>query len=215
MNEIFWIDLFCGAGGTTSGIHLAEGDATVVACVNHDENAIKSHKANHPYCLHLTEDIRDFKVIQKLAILVSNLREKYPGCIINVWASLECTNYSMAKGGLPKDADSRTLAEHLDLYVEHLKPDGLFIENVREFMSWGPLDENGRPISRRNGSDYVKWCNKIQSHGYAFDFKIMNAADYGAYTSRTRYFAQFAAKGIPIAWPAETHSKKSNKREGS
>lgn len=212
--EIFWIDLFCGAGGTTSGIHLADCNAKVVACVNHDADAIRSHKENHPDCLHLTEDIRDFKVVQKLAVLVKNLRKKYPNCVLNLWASLECTNHSNAKGGMPRDADSRTLAYDLIPYLIELKPDGLFIENVREFMAWGPLDENGKPISRKNGADYIKWCNLVRSMGYKFDYKLLNAADFGAYTSRLRYFGQFAKHDFPIEWPEPTHAKEVSEDSG-
>lgn len=209
--KIFWIDLFCGAGGTSTGIHLAgesEGIETkVIACVNHDENAILSHSYNHPDCLHFTEDIRDFEVVKKLQKLVNELRSKHPGCLINIWASLECTNFSKAKGGMPRDADSRTLAEHIFMYIIHLVPDYLWIENVIEFMSWGPLDENGKPVSRKRGKDYLRWVQKVQDYGYRFDWKELNSADYGAYTSRSRYFAQFPRKGLPIAWPEQTHAK--------
>lgn len=203
--QIFYIDLFSGAGGTTTGIHMA--GQKVVACVNHDINAIESHKANHPECIHFTEDVRDIKVVVALKKLVKQLRSDHTGCVICIWASLECTNYSKAKGGLPRDADSRTLANSLFMYLEHLSPDYLDIENVREFMSWGPLDENGKPISKLNGRDYIAWTKKIQSYGYDFDWGILNAANYGAYTSRERYFAQFAKSGLPIRWPEQTHSK--------
>ena len=205
--NVYWIDLFCGAGGTSTGIHLADANAKVIACVNHDQNAIRSHKANHPDCLHFTEDVRDLKVIERLRVLVSNIRRKDPTAKINLWASLECTNYSKAKGGLPRDADSRTLAESLYLYIEAINPDYIYIENVREFMAWGPLDQNGRPISRNNGRDYVKWSNKIQEYGYAYDYKLLNAADFGAYTSRLRYFGQFATPPLPLSWPETTHVK--------
>ena len=127
---VYWIDLFCGAGGTSTGIHLANVDAKVIACVNHDAEAIKSHLANHPECFHLTEDVRDWRVIVKLKAIVDELRENEPDCIINIWASLECTHFSKAKGGLSRDADSRTLASHLFTYEENLKPNGIYIENV-------------------------------------------------------------------------------------
>ena len=206
--KIYYIDLFSGAGGTTTGIHLTGNeDVKVVACVNHDTNAIESHKSNHPECIHFIEDVRDFRVVLALKKLVAKLRKEDPGCIINIWASLECTNYSKAKGGLPRDADSRTLANSLFMYLEHLKPEYLFIENVREFMAWGPLDKNGRPISLKKGRDYLVWVNKVMSFGYDFDKRILNAADYGAYTSRERYFAQFPKEGYPIAWPDPTHTK--------
>ncbi len=211
---IYWIDLFCGAGGTSTGIHLADANAKVIACVNHDENAIESHKANHPDCLHFTEDVRSLKVIERLAVLVRNIRESDPQAIINIWASLECTNYSKAKGGLPRDADSRTLAETLYLYIEALNPDCIYVENVREFMSWGPLDKIGRPISRNNGRDYIKWSNTIKEYGYSYDYRLLNAADFGAYTSRLRYFGQFAKKPFPLSWPDPTHVKQLPKNEG-
>ncbi|PKP11979.1 MAG: DNA cytosine methyltransferase [Bacteroidetes bacterium HGW-Bacteroidetes-4] len=207
--KIFYIDLFSGAGGTTTGIHLTNNDnIKVVACVNHDAKAIESHKANHPDCLHFVEDVRDLKVVDALYNLVRKLRKDYPGCIINIWASLECTNYSKAKGGLPRDADSRTLAYALYNYAEKLSPDNFFIENVREFMSWGPLDKNGKPVSKLNGRDYIRWIKQMCSYGYYYDWKLLNSADFGAYTSRERYFGQFAKNNMPITWPEPTHAKK-------
>lgn len=204
--KIYFIDLFCGAGGVTMGIHLAKGEAEVIACINHDPNAIESHKANHPNCLHFTEDIRTFDT-NNLKNLVNYYRSIEPDAIFCIWASLECTNYSKAKGGLPRDADSRTLANHLFKYIESVNPDYLWIENVVEFMAWGPLDEKGRPVSRRNGSDFLKWIGTVQSYGYTFEHKILNSADFGAYTSRKRLFIQFAKHGLPITWPSPTHSK--------
>jgi DNA (cytosine-5)-methyltransferase 1 len=203
--KVFWIDLFSGAGGTSTGVHLANKNATVVACVNHDKKAIESHYENHKDCKHFTEDIRDFQVVLKLKKIVDDLREKYPNCYINIWASLECTNYSKAKGGLPRDGDSRTLANHLFMYLEELNPDYLYIENVREFMAWGPLDEKGRPISMKKGIDYIKWTEEVMSHGYKYNYKLLNAADFNAYTSRIRYFGVFAKPNLPIEFPKPTN----------
>lgn len=208
--KIYWIDLFCGAGGTTTGIHLASANMEVLACVNHDANAIESHKQNHPNTKHFTEDIRDFGVVLKLKKLVLEIRQKEPNAVINIWASLECTNFSKAKGGQARDADSRTLAEHMFMYLIELDPDYFWVENVREFMSWGPLDEKGKPISRTEGKDYIKWVEKVKSFGYKADKKLLNAANYGAYQSRERLFIQFAKYDYPIAWPEQTHTKKLN-----
>ncbi len=205
---VFWIDLFCGAGGTSTGIHLSNTkNVFVAACVNHDANAIKSHAENHPNTLHFTEDIRDFAVVAHLEYLVSELRKEFPGCKVKIWASLECTNFSKAKGGQKRDADSRTLAEHMPMYMT-LNPDVFWFENVREFMSWGPLDEKEKPLSRRNGIDYLRWVECMKSFGYNFDWKLLNSADFGAYQSRERLFLQFPKKGISFAWPEQTHSKK-------
>ena len=207
--KVFWIDLFSGAGGTTTGIHLTGNDnVKVVACVNHDAVAIESHKANHPDCLHLVEDVRDFKVILKLKSLVEDLRSQFPDCKINLWASLECTNYSKAKGGLPRDADSRTLAYALYDYISELNPDFVYIENVREFMAWGPLDDRGKPVSKLNGRDYIRWIKRMCELGsYHYEWKLLNSADFGAYTSRERYFGIFAKQGLPVLWPEPSYTK--------
>lgn len=208
--KLLYIDLFCGAGGTSSGVELAtvEGKkcAEVIACVNHDKNAILSHQANHPHTLHFTEDIRTLDISPLLAHL-KKMKAKYPKALVVLWASLECTNFSKAKGGQPRDADSRTLAEHLYRYIEAINPDYIHIENVEEFMCWGELDENGKPVSKDKGTSYLKWVRNVRSYGYDFDWRILNAADFGAYTSRKRYFGQFARYGLPIVFPQQTYAK--------
>lgn len=209
-HRLLYIDLFCGAGGTSSGVEKAfangEKCAEVIACVNHDPNAIASHAANHPHTLHFTEDIRTLELSPLISHLEKKKRES-PGAFVVLWASLECTNFSRAKGGQPRDADSRTLAEHLFRYIEALDPDYIQIENVEEFMCWGELDENGKPVSKDKGSSYIQWVRHVCRYGYDFDWRILNAADYGAYTSRKRFFGQFARKGLPIAFPVPTHAK--------
>ena len=212
MNQIklLYIDLFCGAGGTSTGVEYAqlhgEKCAKVIACVNHDPNAILSHAANHPDTLHFTEDIRTLDLTELVEHL-QKMKKQYPDAFVVLWASLECTNFSRAKGGQPRDADSRTLAEHLFRYIEAIRPNWIQIENVEEFMMWGELDENGKPVSKDQGSDYLRWVHKVQSYGYDFDWRILNAADFGAYTSRKRFFGQFAQKGFPIAFPIPTYAK--------
>lgn len=212
MNQIklLYIDLFCGAGGTSTGVENAyiNGDkcAKVIACVNHDPNAILSHAANHPDTLHFTEDIRTLD-LTGLVEHLHKMKMLYPDAYVVLWASLECTNFSRAKGGQPRDADSRTLAEHLFRYIEAIDPDYIQIENVEEFMMWGELDENGKPVSKDQGSDYLHWVHNVQSYGYNFDWRILNAADFGAYTSRKRFFGQFARNGFPIAFPIPTFAK--------
>lgn len=210
MKQLLYVDLFCGAGGTSTGVNSArlngQSCASVVACVNHDPKAIASHAANHPEALHFTEDIRTLKLSPLVAHL-NKCRIENPEALTALWASLECTNFSKAKGGQPRDADSRTLAEHLFRYIEALDPDYIQIENVEEFMSWGDLDANGKPISRDKGRAYLRWVRKVKSYGYDFEHRILNAADYGAYTSRKRFFGIFAKKGLPIVFPQPTHSR--------
>ena len=208
--ELFYIDLFCGAGGTSSGVEYATVDgrkcAEVIACVNHDANAIKSHAANHPKTLHFTEDIRTLD-LAPLVRHLQKMKRRHPRAKVVLWASLECTNFSKAKGGQPRDADSRTLAEHLFRYIEAIDPDYIQIENVEEFMCWGDLDENGHPISRFEGRSYMRWVKHVKDYGYDYDWRLLNAADFGAYTSRKRFFGQFARKGMPIAFPVQTYAK--------
>lgn len=210
MVNLLYVDLFCGAGGTTTGVEesrlAGEKCAKVVACVNHDPNAIASHMANHKDVLHFIEDIRTLDTTELVSHL-GRMRTEYPEAKVVLWASLECTNFSRAKGGLPRDADSRTLADHLFRYIEDIDPDFIHIENVEEFMAWGELDENGKPVSSTAGSCYVRWVDKVCGYGYDFGCRVLNSADFGAYTSRRRFFGQFARKGLPIVFPEPTHSK--------
>ncbi len=237
--QLLYIDLFCGAGGTSTGVERARIDgrkcAEVIACVNHDANAIASHAANHPRAMHFTEDIRTLD-LGPLKVHAAEKRREYPTAKLVLWASLECTNHSRAKGGMSRDADSRTLADHLFRYIEELQPDYIQIENVVEFMEWGPLvikeavgsrgeafcpleikhDRKHKtttvapvwiPDPDNKGTLYRKWVARVRKYGYDFEYHVLNAADYGAYTSRIRYFGQFARKGLPIAWPKQTHAK--------
>ena len=208
--ELFVIDLFCGAGGLSEGVEEARLNgnrcAKVVCCVNHDKNAILSHDANIPDALHFIEDIRTLE-LSPINTIVERIRELYPDSMIMLHASLECTNFSKAKGGQPRDADSRTLAEHLFRYIDVIDPDYIQIENVEEFMSWGDMDEKGKPISMDKGRLYQKWVRNVKKYGYNFVHRILNAADFGAYTTRKRFFGIFAKKSLPIVFPEPTHCK--------
>ena len=212
--KLLYIDLFCGAGGTSTGVESARYKkgkcAKVIACVNHDKNAIASHAANHPESLHFTEDIRILE-LSPLVLHIAEMKAKYPGSLVVLWASLECTNFSKAKGGQPRDADSRTLAEHLFRYIEAISPDYIQIENVEEFMCWGDLDKNGKPVNKDKGVKYLQWVNNVKSYGYNFKHRILNAANYGAYTSRKRFFGIFAKDELPIVFPNPTHVKNVSK----
>lgn len=166
--KLLYIDLFCGAGGTSTGVENARHDgrqcAKVIGCVNHDANAIASHAANHPDALHFTEDIRTLE-LSPLTAHIAEMRRQYPDAFVVLWASLECTNFSKAKGGQPRDADSRTLAEHLFRYIEAINPDYIQIENVEEFMSWGDLDENGKQFFDTDKdfrpAEFMHFCSQM------------------------------------------------------
>ncbi|UBM58263.1 DNA cytosine methyltransferase [Marinilongibacter aquaticus] len=205
------VDLFCGFGGTTLAFSSVPG-YKVIAAVNHDPKAIKSHWLNHPEVQHFEEDIRTLDLFE-LQKVVAAARRKYAKAKLILWASLECTNFSKAKGGQPRDADSRTLANHLFRYIDSLDPFLIMIENVVEFMCWGPLDRNGKPISRKKGKDWLAWRKRICARGYKDDWKELNAANYGAYTSRNRLFGIFAKDPIFLAWPKQTHIKPGKKAD--
>lgn len=210
MQRLHYIDLFCGAGGTTTGIeeaHIRDVKcADVLACVNHDPNAIASHIENHKGALHILEDIW-LADTAPIVELVEKTRREHPDDKIVLWASCECTNFSRAKGGKERDADSRTLPESLYRYIEAIRPDYIECENVVEIMSWGIMDENNHPVSSDAGSLYLQWVNTIRSYGYDYDYRILNAADFGAYTSRKRYFGLFFRPGLPAVFPEPTHAK--------
>lgn len=241
--EMYYIDLFCGAGGTSTGVELAMVNgkkvAKVVVCVNHDPNAIASHFKNHPDALHFIEDIRILN-LSPVIELVKGIRKMQPDAKIALWASLECTNFSKAKGGLSRNPDSRTLAEHLYRYINAIEPDLIQIENVEEFLDYGPVEpvvkktDEGldycpldikvdkktkkwiinpvyKPIEELKGTYYAEWRDRIKSFGFEYEHRILNAADYGAYTSRKRLFIQFAKPDMPIEWPERTHSKHGSK----
>ena len=228
------VDLFCGAGGTSVGFDRAKykglNIAEVIACINHDPLAIRNHGLNFPECIHFTEDVRNMD-LRKLKKIVDGFRQKYPNAKLILWASLECTHFSNAKTG-SRDADSRTLAWVLYDYEAVLKPELIMIENVREFMSWGPLtgkvtkvkgggdycelsvdkktgflSGNFVPESRKKGIDYIKWKQTIEKRGYRYSSKLLNSADFGSYQSRLRYFGIFARPELPIHFPKQTHDK--------
>ena len=227
---IYIIDLFCGAGGVTEGFersrHIGNKAAKVIACVNHDAKAIQSHRVNHKKVWHFVEDIRTLEV-SPLVSLVNQYRKKDPGCTIIIWASLECTHLSNARGGLSRDGDSRTLCDHMDRYIEAINPDYFWIENVREFRDNGPIrlkcsssfadrselavDSKGKyifvPDKTRAKEFFNAWVDRIKTFGYHYEDVNLNSADFGAHTKRIRYFAQFAKIGLPIVWPEPTHTK--------
>lgn len=190
------IDCFAGGGGASVGIEMALGRQVDIA-VNHDPKAILMHKTNHPGTLHLTEDI--FKV---------NLKE-YVGDkkVSLMWASPDCTSHSKAKGGQPRKTGLRILPWAIYKHAKNIFPDVIFMENVEEIQQWGPLDESGRPIPHRKGEDYKKFISSMKSLGYKFDSRELIAADYGAPTTRKRWYAIFRRDGKDIAWPEPTHSR--------
>ncbi len=190
------IDCFAGGGGASEGIKMALGRQVDIA-VNHDPDAILMHKTNHPDTLHLTEDI--FEV---------DLQKYIKGRHVSLmWASPDCTSHSKAKGGKPRKHGLRILPWAVYKHAETILPDVIIMENVEEIQQWGPLDDAGHPIPERKGEDYQKFITAMKSLGYIFDSRELVAADYGAPTTRKRWYAVFRRDGREIVWPEQTHSK--------
>lgn len=189
-------DLFAGGGGVSTGAYAVPG-IHVAWALNHDPIAIKTHAVNHPETKHYQADIRaqNVKELEKVDIL---------------WASLECTEHSKAKGGKTKDSGSFTLGWELPRYIIHCDPMVIMIENVPEFVRWGELKE-GKRVRGKEGLEYNRWIKSIKDLGYPnYERRFLNAADYGCPTRRIRYFAIFSKAGIPISWPAPTHVETDN-----
>lgn len=198
MKDELIIDCFAGGGGASVGIEMALGRPVDIA-VNHDPEAIRMHKVNHPDTIHLTEDI--FKV---------DLQKYVKGRkVALMWASPDCTSHSKAKGGQPRKRGLRILPWAVYKHAKQILPEVIIMENVEEIQQWGPLDKKGHPIKERQGEDYKKFITAMKSLGYAFDSQELVAADYGAPTTRKRWYAIFRRDGKDIIWPEQTHFKDS------
>lgn len=190
------IDCFAGGGGASVGIEMALGRPVDIA-INHDPEAIRMHAINHPDTLHLTEDI--FKVdLQKY---VSGRH------VALMWASPDCTSHSKAKGGQPRKKGLRILPWAVFKHAKKILPDVIIMENVEEIQQWGPLDEEGHPIKEKRGEEYQKFITAMKSLGYTFDCRELVAADFGAPTTRKRWYAIFRRDGREIVWQEPTHFK--------
>jgi len=193
-------DLFCGAGGTFTGIVQAAdaaGKKVHVTAVNHWERAVETHAANHPSAAHFCQDLTRLKP-----------GEAVPGGRLDLLvASPECTHHSNARGGKPKNDQSRASAWVVLEWVNALRIDRVMIENVPEFTSWGPLGANGSPLKSRKGETFHSFIKALESSGYTVSYKILNSADYGAATSRRRLFIQAAKGRRPIVWPNPSHMR--------
>ncbi|MBN9687153.1 MULTISPECIES: DNA cytosine methyltransferase [unclassified Corallococcus] len=188
------VDLFAGGGGASTGIEAALGRDVDVA-INHSATALAVHAANHPRTKHLTADIWDVPP-----------REATGGRPVDVlWASPDCTHFSVAKGGTPREKGIRSLAWVVIDWARDVRPRCIFIENVAEFRTWGPLGEDGRPDKARMGETFEQWRGVLELMGYTVDFRVLDASLYGAPTKRRRLFLVARCDGQPVRWPEPTH----------
>jgi DNA (cytosine-5)-methyltransferase 1 len=195
INDELIIDNFAGGGGASTGIELALGRHVDIA-INHDPKAVAMHTVNHPQTKHYCESVWDV-----------NPREVSQGRPIGlVWLSPDCKHFSKAKGGKPVEKKIRGLA-WVALKWASLpnKPRVIMLENVEEFVTWGPLGQDGKPCKKNKGREFKSFVNALKKHGYAVEWKELRACDFGAPTIRRRLFLIARCDGIAIQWPAQTH----------
>lgn len=198
MKELVIADLFCGAGGTSTGaIQAAEslGFTTRLTAVNHWDLAVETHSQNHPTARHLCASIDSLNPRLLFAA----------GELDILWGSPECTHHSRARGGKPMLDQSRATAWCITRWADALLPKVIMVENVPEFSEWGPLDSKGRPVESRKGETFRAWIQTLKSIGYVVDYRVLCAADFGDPTTRRRLFIQAVRGRRRIVWPEPTH----------
>lgn len=188
------VDNFAGGGGASTGIEMATGLSVDIA-INHDPASIAMHEANHPDTVHYCEDVWEI-----------DPREVAKGRQIALnWLSPSCTHHSIAAGGKPKNKQLRGQAWLAVRWAATVRPRVQILENVKEFRSWGPLLKDGQPDPKRKGLTYRTFVNALNRQGYQVETKLMIACDYGAPTSRERFFMAMRCDGQPVIWPEATH----------
>jgi DNA (cytosine-5)-methyltransferase 1 len=193
MREII-VDSFAGGGGASTGIERALGVSPDIA-INHDAVALSMHEANHPNTRHLPHNIWK----------VDPLVECGGRPVGLLWASPDCKHFSKAKGGKPVEKSIRDLAWVVVRWAHQVQPRCIFMENVEEFVTWGPLGPDNRPCPDRKGQEFRRWIGELRKLGYKVAWRELRACDFGAPTIRKRFFLIARRDGEPIVWPKPTH----------
>lgn len=189
------VDNFAGGGGASTGMEMATGYSVDIA-INHDPEAIRMHKANHPNTKHYCEDVWQVDPVKAC--------NGHPVGL--AWFSPDCKHFSKAKGGKPKDKFIRGLAWVACRWAGLVRPRVIMLENVEEFKTWGPLNRGHHPIKPKQGNTFDKFMQQLTDLGYEVQFRELVAADYGAPTMRKRFFLIARCDGKPIVWPEPTHA---------
>lgn len=195
INGELLVDNFAGGGGASTGIELATGYSVDIA-INHDPEAIRMHKANHPNTKHYCENVWAVDPVKACG--------GHPVAL--AWFSPDCKHFSKAKGGKPKDKNIRGLAWVACRWAGLVRPRVIMLENVEEFKTWGPLGRRHHPIKAKQGKTFEKFVQQLTGLGYEVQFRELVAADYGAPTMRKRFFLIARCDGKPIVWPKPTHA---------
>ena len=186
------VDSFAGGGGASTGIELATGRVVDFA-INHDPDAVLMHKTNHPHTIHYQASVWDVDPVEVCGGSPVGL----------LWASPDCKHFSKAKGGKPVDKKIRGLAWIVLRWAGKVRPRVIMLENVEEFQTWGPV-RKGKPIKKKAGQTFRRFIGQLKELGYAVEWRELVAADYGAPTTRKRFFLIARCDGKPIVWPDPT-----------
>ncbi|OKZ95063.1 MAG: DNA methyltransferase [Clostridiales bacterium 42_27] len=189
------VDNFAGGGGASTGIELATGRRVAIA-INHDPDAIRMHRTNHPYTEHLQASVWDVDP-------VAECRGRPVGL---AWFSPDCKHFSKAKGAALVDRKIRGLAWITLRWAAKVRPRVIILENVEEFQTWGPV-RKGKPVKKLAGTTFRKFIDQLTELGYTVEYRELIAADYGAPTTRKRFYLIARCDGKPVVWPKPTHSK--------
>lgn len=193
MKELI-VDNFAGGGGTSQGIKMATGRNVDIA-INHDIEAIRMHKANHPNTKHFCENVWEVDPVKAC--------EGHPVAL--AWFSPDCKHFSKAKGGKPVDKNIRGLAWVAVKWAKLVHPRVIMLENVEEFKTWGPLLIDNTPDPKRKGETFNLFVKALKKFGYKVEYRELRACDYGAPTIRKRFFLIARCDGKKIVWPEPTH----------
>lgn len=199
--ELFTVDLFCGAGGATSGLEYCLDKLGMThkgLAINHWEIAVDTMKKNHPLVN-----------TKRMSIEAAVPADLVPGGFVDLmWASPSCTHHSRAKGGKPRSNQLRAQPELILTWLDQLMVRHVIVENVPEFVEWGPLNAKGEPIKSMKGKCFEAWVEALRARNYIVEWKIVNCADYGDATTRRRFFLKAVRRGCgKIVWPEPTHAE--------
>lgn len=205
------VDNFAGGGGASTGIELALGRCVDIA-INHDPESIFMHARNHPETVHYCEDVWHVDPVAACG-----------GRPVGVaWFSPDCKHFARARGCKPVDKKIRGLAWVAVRWAKKVRPRLIFLENVPEFEAWGPvipLVKDGAvqrhkdgsvkyvPDPKRKGRTFKRFVTTLRNLGYEVEWRVLKAAQYGAPTTRPRFYLVARCDGRPIVWPRPSHAK--------
>lgn len=186
------VDLFAGGGGASEALKQALGVDPALA-YNHDEWAIGMHAANHPLTSHHREDIWH-----------ADPRVDVAGRKVGWFhASPDCTHFSQAKGGQPRNRKIRALTWVVLKWVGQLDRIGLAprivsLENVWQILTWGPL------VAKRDKATgrVLKMDGTVAAPGEGVPVELQQLVPDKRHSGRTwrQFVAALQGLGYAVEW---------------